>query len=72
MNLPNYIPNPPCGICDFSSFSDATTHSVVNNSSSPRMHMIAHCVIGNKKKEFAELVVRSYNKQYECGKISTI
>ena len=34
--------------------------------------MIAHCVIGNKKKEFAELVVRSYNKQYECGKISTI
>ena len=48
------------------------THSVVNNSAGPRMHMIAHCVIGNKKKEFAELVVRSYNKQYECGKISTI
>jgi hypothetical protein len=48
------------------------THSVVNNSPTPRMHMIAHCVIGNKKKEFAELVVRSYNKQYECGKISTI
>ena len=48
------------------------THYVVNNSSSTRMHMIAHCVIGNKKKEFAELVVRSYNKQYECGKISTI
>lgn len=43
------------------------THSVKNNSSSPRMHMIAHCIIGKRKKEFAELVVRSYNKQY--GKI---
>jgi hypothetical protein len=41
------------------------THSVINNSPRPRMHMIAHCIIGNKKKEFAELVVRSYNKQYE-------
>lgn len=40
------------------------THSVVNNSDLPRMHMIAHCIIGNKKKEFAELVVRSYNKNY--------
>ena len=48
------------------------THSVVNNSSKPRMHMIAHCVVGNKKKEFAELVVRSYNKQHEYSKISTI
>jgi len=38
------------------------THRVVNNSSLPRMHMIAHCIIGNQKKEFAELVVRSYNK----------
>jgi hypothetical protein len=39
------------------------THRVVNNSSLPRMHMIAHCIIGNRKKEFANLVVRSYNKQ---------
>jgi hypothetical protein len=45
------------------------THSVVNNSLTPRMHMIAHCIIGNKKKEFAELVVRSYNKQYEYQNI---
>lgn len=41
------------------------THSVVNHSEQPRMHMIAHCIIGDKKKEFAELVVRSYNKQNE-------
>lgn len=40
------------------------THSVVNNSNMPRMHMIAHCIPGNKKKEFAELVVRSYNKNH--------
>jgi hypothetical protein len=41
------------------------THTVVNNSNSPRMHMIAHCVVGNRKEEFAELVVRSYNKNYD-------
>jgi hypothetical protein len=39
-------------------------HSAINNSNQPRMHMIAHCIIGNKKKEFAELVVRSYNKHH--------
>lgn len=38
------------------------THSVINNSNESRMHMIAHCIVGNRKKEFAELVVRSYNK----------
>lgn len=38
------------------------THSVQNKSLQPRMHMIAHCLLGNMKKEFAELVVRSYNK----------
>jgi hypothetical protein len=37
----------------------------VNNSNSPRMHMIAHCVVGNQKEEFAELIVRSYNKNYD-------
>lgn len=45
------------------------THAVVNNSQVARMHMIAHCIIGNKKKEFAELVVRSYNKQNERDSI---
>jgi hypothetical protein len=38
------------------------THSVVNTSSVPRMHMIAHCIVGNRKEEFSELIVRSYNK----------
>jgi hypothetical protein len=33
------------------------------------MHMIAHCIIGNRKKEFAELVVRSYNKQYGHNRV---
>lgn len=37
-------------------------HSVQNNSSQHRLHLIAHCMIGNMKKEFANLVVRSYNK----------
>lgn len=40
------------------------THSVINNSNQNRMHMIAHCVLGSKKEEFAELIVRSYNKNH--------
>lgn len=40
------------------------THKVTNTSNFPRMHLISHCVIGSKKKEFAELVVRSYNKNH--------
>lgn len=38
------------------------THSVYNNSRIPRMHLIAHCIIGNKKEEFSELIVKSYSK----------
>lgn len=44
------------------------THTVVNNSNEFRMHMIAHCVVGNKKEEFADLIVKSYRKQYEKSK----
>jgi hypothetical protein len=40
------------------------THQVINNSRFPRMHMIAHCIIGNRKKDFAEMIVRSYNKTH--------
>lgn len=43
------------------------THTVVNNSVHPRMHMIAHCIIGNRKKEFSELIVKSYNKYHESN-----
>ena len=44
------------------------THSVVNYSDKPRMHLIAHGLVGNKIKEFSELIARSYRKQY--GRIS--
>lgn len=44
------------------------THSVINNSDKPRMHMIAHGFVGNKINEFSELIARSYRKQY--GRIS--
>lgn len=40
-------------------------HAVVNFSSYERVHMIGFGVYGNKKEEFAEMIVRSYNKQYE-------
>lgn len=37
-------------------------HSVKNNSKENRLHLIAHCAIGNMKEKFSELVVRSYYK----------
>lgn len=40
-------------------------HSVFNNSSKDRIHIIAHCYLGNKKQEFMKLLVESYNKQHE-------
>jgi len=40
-------------------------HSFVNNSSSNRIHLIAHGVPGNRKEEFVELIARSYRKQNE-------
>jgi hypothetical protein len=44
------------------------THSVVNFSNKPRMHLIAHGFVGNKIEEFSKLIARSYRKQY--GRIS--
>lgn len=41
-------------------------HSFVNNSSSNRIHLIAHGVPGNRKEEFVELIARSYRKQNEA------
>lgn len=40
-------------------------HSVINFSDQRRIHMIGHGLIGNKFKEFCELIARSYRKQYE-------
>jgi aspartyl/asparaginyl beta-hydroxylase (cupin superfamily) len=40
-------------------------HAVFNNSSKPRVHMIANIILGNRKKEFAEMLVRCYNKTYD-------
>lgn len=39
-------------------------HCVVNLSDTPRIHLIAEAVIGNKLNEFSELIYRSYKKQY--------
>jgi hypothetical protein len=43
-------------------------HSVINYSKQRRLHMIGHGLIGSKKNEFYELIVRSYKKQYELSK----
>ena len=45
------------------------THSVINFSDQPRLHMIGHGIIGNKAQEFYSLIARSYRKQYEHYKI---
>jgi hypothetical protein len=39
-------------------------HAVFNRSAKDRIHMIANVILGNRKKEFAEMLVRCYNKQY--------
>jgi hypothetical protein len=40
-------------------------HAVFNRSSKPRVHMIANIILGNRKEEFCEMLVRCYNKQYD-------
>jgi hypothetical protein len=46
------------------------THSVINFSKESRMHVIGHSYgYGSKKQQFAELIVRSYKKQYEHSRI---
>jgi hypothetical protein len=40
-------------------------HSVINFSNQERIHLIAHCYIGNRKQDFFNLLARSYKKQYD-------
>lgn len=45
-------------------------HTVLNFSNKPRVHVIGHPFgYGLNKEEFAELITRSYNKQYERSRI---
>ncbi len=44
-------------------------HSVINFSDEKRIHMIGHGIIGNRFKEFCELIARSYRKQYERNRV---
>jgi hypothetical protein len=37
-------------------------HCVVNNSTMPRIHMIAECVVGNRLLDFSNLIYRSYQR----------
>jgi Aspartyl/Asparaginyl beta-hydroxylase len=39
-------------------------HSVRNVSSKDRIHMIANIILGNRTKEFCDMLVRCYTKQY--------
>jgi hypothetical protein len=39
-------------------------HAVFNRSSKNRIHMIANVILGNRTKEFCEMLVRCYNEQY--------
>jgi hypothetical protein len=39
-------------------------HAVFNRSSKPRIHMIANIILGNRTKEFCDMLVRCYNEQY--------
>ena len=39
-------------------------HAVFNHSSKSRVHMIANVILGNRTKEFCDMLVRCYTKQY--------
>ena len=39
-------------------------HAVFNRSSKDRIHMIANVILGNQTKEFCDMLVRCYTKQY--------
>lgn len=39
-------------------------HAVFNRSSKDRIHMIANVILGNRTKEFCDMLVRCYNTQY--------
>ena len=40
------------------------SHAVFNRSSKDRIHMIANVILGNRTKEFCDMLVRCYTKQY--------
>lgn len=44
-------------------------HSFINFSDRSRIHLIAHGIPGTRKEEFANLITRSYFKQYEHKRI---
>lgn len=39
-------------------------HAVFNRSSKNRVHMIANVILGNRTKEFCDMLIRCYTKQY--------
>lgn len=39
-------------------------HAVFNRSSKPRVHMIANVILGNRTKDFCDMLVRCYTEQY--------
>jgi hypothetical protein len=40
-------------------------HSVINFSDQERVHLIAHCYLGNRTQDFLTLLAKSYRKQYD-------
>ena len=59
-----------CGVVPFSAgkafiINLRKYHSVINNSSQTRTHLIAHGIPGSEKMNFIDLVANSYRKQYE-------
>ena len=64
MNLPKFgnVPFAPGKIFLVNITND---HMVINNSNERRLHMIGHGYVGNRKKEFCDMITRCYRKQYE-------
>jgi len=54
----------PISESEFYIINNTKNHCVVNDGLFPRIHVIAECVVGNKIKEFSELIYKSFKKEY--------
>ena len=64
MNLPKFG-NVPFSTGKMFLVNITNDHMVVNKSNQRRLHIIGHGYVGKRKKEFCDMLVRCYNKQYE-------
>lgn len=54
----------PMSQSEFYIINNTKNHCVINDGDFSRIHIIAECVVGNRIKDFSELIYRSFKKEY--------